>query len=207
MAWDRVRDSYDRVASTYQTRFLDELAAKPRDRQLLEQLAAAVGDPVLDIGCGPGQIGAFVRAQGRAVVGIDFSARMAALAAGRLDGAVVGDMRALPFASASIGAVVAFYSLIHLRRHELGPVLDELRRVVGPGGRILFSAHEGRGEVELEEFIGEQVPMAASWFELDELVAGAETAGFQVLRAERRQPYSDEGATVRLYVEAQAEGR
>ena len=55
--------SYDAVAVDYEARFRDELAGKPRDRELLEELAAAVGDPVLEIGCGPGQVGVYVRAR------------------------------------------------------------------------------------------------------------------------------------------------
>src|SRR5947207_4844730 len=58
--WHRVRSSYDTVARAYEERFLEELSHKPRDRELLERFAAAVGDPVVDVGCGPGQIGAFL---------------------------------------------------------------------------------------------------------------------------------------------------
>jgi SAM-dependent methyltransferase len=128
---------------------------------------------------------------------------MARLAGGRLDGAACADMRALPFASASAGGVLAFYSLIHLRRHELGGVLEDVRRVLRPGGRLLFSAHEGRGDVELDEFLGQRVPFAATFFELDELVTATRGAGLDVTLAERRDPYAVESQTHRLYVGAQ----
>lgn len=61
--WDQLGASHDRVAGKHEDRFLDELAGKPRDRELLDAFAVSVGDPVLDIGCGPGQIGAYVRAR------------------------------------------------------------------------------------------------------------------------------------------------
>ena len=201
MAWEYLRSSYDAVAEKYETRFLDELHTKPRDRELLESFAEAATDPVVEIGCGPGQIGAFVRARGRRVFGLDLSTRMATLAHDRLDAALVADMRALPLASARLGGLVAFYSVIHVRRAELGAVLAEFHRVLRPGGRVLFSAHEGNHEVELEEFIGEPVRVGATFFELDELVAATRSAGFGVALAERRSPYASE-ATVRVYVEA-----
>ena len=201
VAWEHVRSSYDAVAGKYETRFLDELRAKPRDRELLERFAAAVNDPVVEIGCGPGQIGAFVGARGRSVFGLDLSTRMAALAHGRLDAALVADMRALPFPAARLGGLVAFYSVIHVRRAELGAVLAEFHRVLRPGGRVLFSAHAGDHEVELDELIGEPVHIGATFFELDELLAATESAGFEVALAERRSPYASE-ATVRVYVEA-----
>ena len=196
-----MRSSYNTVARTYESRFVDELRDKPRDRELLERFAVSVGDPVVDVGCGPGQIGAFVQGLGRRVAGIDFSPQMARLALDRLDAAVTADMRALPLADRAVGGVVAFYSLIHLPRPDLVPALREFRRVLRPGGRVLFSAHEGRGEVELEEFIGQPVPMIATFFELDELTAATAAAGFEVVSAERREPYPVE-STVRLYVEA-----
>ena len=71
-----------------------------------------------------------------------------------------------------------------------------------PGGRGLLSAHEGTGVVELDEFLQEPVPFAATLFGLDELVGATHAAGLEVTVAERRQPYATEGKTVRLYVEA-----
>ena len=53
----------------------------------------------------------------------------------------------------------------------------------------------------LDEFVGEPVPLAGSFFGLDEMVAATRAAGFTVTLAERREPYASE-ATVRLYVEA-----
>ncbi len=202
LAWDFLPSSYDAVATTYESRFEDELDDKPRDRELLEALARTAGDPVADIGCGPGQVGAFVRQRGRRVVGLDLSPEMARLAKLRLDAALVADMRALPLATDSMGGLVAFYAVIHLRRAELGTALREFRRVLRPSGHVLLSAHEGTGVVELDEFLQEPVPFAATLFGLDELVAATHQAGLEVTVAVRRQPYATEGETVRLYVEA-----
>jgi SAM-dependent methyltransferase len=202
MAWERLRSSYDVVARKYEARFLEELRAKPLDRELLTAFAESVSDPVVDIGCGPGQIGVFVRQRGRRVYGFDLSREMATRAQGRLDGALVGDMRSLPLAPARLGGLVAFYSLIHVRRPELGVVMREFRRVLRPGGRVLLSAHEGQGEIEGDHFLDEPVPIVATLFELDELVDASRAAGLAVTRAERRMPYPSEFESVRLYLEA-----
>lgn len=202
MAWDHLRSSYDATAAKYEVRFLDELRHKPRDRELLTAFAKSVEDPVAEIGSGPGQIGAFVRQRGRRVVGIDLSPEMAKLARARLEGAVAADMRALPLGPECLGGLLAFYSLIHLRRAELGPVLREFQRVLRPSGRVLFCAHEGKDEVELDEFLDEPVPFAATFFELDELIGASEASGLEVAVAERRPHYPNESKTTRLYVEA-----
>ena len=200
---ERLRFSYDLVAAKYEERFRNELQGKARDRELLESLAGSVGDPIVEIGCGPGQVGVFVRKRGRRVVGLDFSQEMAKLASRRLDGAVTADMRSLPLRTASVGGILAFYSVIHLRRPELESVLRAFHRVLRPAGRILLSAHEGQGEVEVAEFLGESAPISATLFELVELTKAASAAGFDIIRAERREPYPSEGQTVRLYVEGQ----
>jgi SAM-dependent methyltransferase len=202
VTWDYLRSTYDTVAAKYESRFLDELRDKPLDTELLAAFARSVGDPVADIGCGPGQIGAFVRSQGRRVVGLDLSPHMARRARVRLDGVCVADMRSLPLASNSVGGVLAFYAVIHLRRPALGPALREFSRVLRPGGHVLFSAHWGTEDVELDEFLQEPVPFAATLFELDELVAATTAAGLEMTRADRRPPYETEGNTVRLYVAA-----
>ncbi len=202
MAWEHLRTSYDTVSEAYEARFLGELAGKPRDRELLAELAAAVTDPVVEIGCGPGQVGGFVREHGRRVYGLDLSPEMANLANRRLDGALAADMRLLPFPSEQFGGLVAFYSLIHVRRTELADTLAEFRRVLRPGGRVLFSAHEGRGEVVLDRFLDQAVPFVATLFALDELVDAGTAAGLTVTRSERRESYPTESGTVRLYVEA-----
>jgi SAM-dependent methyltransferase len=202
--WDRLRASYDVVAARYEAAFVDELAGKPDDLAHLAAFATSLGEGVvLDVGCGPGQVGAAVAALDGAVVrGIDLSTAMAVLAGRRLGGAAAGDLRALPVASGSVAGVVAFYSLIHLRRSEQAAAWSEIARVLRPGGRTLVTAHEGEGTVEVDDFLGAGVPFVATLLSLDEVVAGAEGAGLSVVLAVRRDPYPTEHPTIRLTVEA-----
>jgi len=202
VAWDRIRSSYDTVAAAYARRFDDELTDKPRDRVLLEQFAATVADPIVEIGCGPGQVGAFLCARGRRVTGLDLSHQMTKIASRVLDAAITADMRALPLRQGTVGGVLAFYSIIHVQRPELIGVLEEFRRVLRPGGRVLLSAHEGKGDVAIASFLDHDVPLAATLFGLDELVEAGEAGGLEIVRAERRPPYPSEAQTFRLYVEA-----
>ena len=202
MTWGEIPATYDRVAGVYEQRFANELDGKPRDRELLTAFARSVADPVVEIGCGPGHVGAFARNLGRRVVGLDLSPGMARLAAARLDGVVAADMRRLPLRDDLAGGIIAFYSVIHLRREEVGTAMSEFARVLAAGGRLLVSAHEGDGEVELDEFLGEPVPIAGTYFRLDELVDLVRAAGLAVEVAEQRPPYATEGPTNRLYVQA-----
>lgn len=198
----RTATAYDVVAGPYQERFLDELAEKPRDRELLDELGSKGAGPILDVGCGPGQIGAHLQGGGRHVFGVDASHEMALRASRRLMSAVVADMLALPFADHCVSGIVAFYSVIHLPRTELGRAFDEFARVLEARGHVVVSAHEGDGKAHVTEFLGREVDLDASFFTLDELTGSATAAGFEVVSAERRPPYPNEGSTVRLYVYA-----
>jgi SAM-dependent methyltransferase len=142
-----------------------------------------------------------IEGQQSIVAGLDRSRRMAGLAGRRLaGGSVVGDLRSLPFATGAVAAVTAFYCLIHLPRSDLGLAVAEIARVLRLGGRALLTAHEGEGDVRVDEFLGAAVSVPATFFRLDELVEACEKAGLDVPVAERRPPYANEGDTVRLMV-------
>ena len=78
------RDSYDAIAEAYADWIADELTARPHDRAVLgafSELVLATGSPdVLDIGCGPGRITAFLAALGLSPRGLDLSPAMVGLA-------------------------------------------------------------------------------------------------------------------------------
>jgi len=108
---DHTRLSYDRVAAEYAARLNDELTHKPLERALLDAYATRASGPVCDLGCGPGQVGAYLRSRGARVVGVDLSHGMAQQARRLHPDLPVAqaDMRALPFA-AGAGRPPAHYT-------------------------------------------------------------------------------------------------
>ena len=120
---EAARRSYDAVACAYADGFHDELAHKPLDRALLRSLVEQAGDgaPVADLGCGPGHVAGWLSRHGAAVVGVDLSDGMIAVARREHPEAEfrLGDLLALPARDGEFGAVVALYSVIHLGLGEL----------------------------------------------------------------------------------------
>jgi SAM-dependent methyltransferase len=204
---DELKASYDAVAEAYAETFFDELSRKPFDRGLLDAFATlAAGSSALDVGCGPGHVGRYLSDRGVDVVGVDLSPAMVEIAR-RLNPALrfeLADMRSLPIEDGAVGAIVAFYSLIHIPRAEVPAVLGEFRRVLAPSGRVLLAVHGGSGTVTSAEFLGKRVPFEATLFAKDELVDVITAAGFEVTAATVRAPYEFESQTPRLYVSATA---
>lgn len=110
------------------------------DRRWKDRLIALAkvdaSDRVLDLACGTGDI--LFRAAGvaRVAVGLDVTHRMLQIAKAKQDAAVVtGDMLALPFPSNHFTVVTAGYGLRNVPNLE--QAIDEIARVLAPGGRLL----------------------------------------------------------------------
>lgn len=138
-----IRDSFERAAAHY-----DEAAVLQREvgKRMLERLDLVRIDPklIVDVGCGTGiATAALMKKYRRAqVVGID-------IALGMLTGArkrapwfrklycVCGDAEALPLGEASCDLI--FSNLTLQWCGDLDRVLREFRRILKPGGLLMFS--------------------------------------------------------------------
>lgn len=205
---DGVRASFDRIAEQYAADFADELSRKPWDQERLRDFARRCGGgPVLDVGCGPaGHVGRFVAAHGPRVIGIDLAPRALAVARHRASQLpfVAADMHALPLAAGTCAGIVAFYVLIY--EADPTPALEELRRVLRPGGVLLLAVHAGEGHQHFDDYKGLPVDVEL-YLRRPAVVSGQLVqAGFHVERTEARAPYPFEHATERLYVLATAQG-
>lgn len=102
---------------------------------------AGPGTCALDLACGTGDIAFELAARGARTVGLDLTPRMIELARRKRQARhgsvafVVGDMAALPFADASVDLVTTGYGLRNVP--ELDVALDEIGRVLRPGGRLV----------------------------------------------------------------------
>ena len=196
--------SYDRVAERYAEEFCGELERKPFDRELLDEFAASVRadtGPVCDIGCGPGQIARYLHERGVNVRGLDLSREMVKQAR-RLNPSLSferGDMRALDLPDALLAGIVAFYSIIHLKREEVPRALAEMARTLKPHGRLLLSFHGGEGELRRELWYDKPVSIEITLFQPEEMAGYLAAAGFEVERIAAREPYEFEYPTRRLY--------
>jgi ubiquinone/menaquinone biosynthesis C-methylase UbiE len=118
-------------------------------RIALAMLSIAPGDRVLDVACGPGNFTRdFAPAAGDGlVVGIDASETMLDVAVRETESANVayirGDACELPFRDGSFDAICCFAALYLI--DDPMRALDEIVRILAPGGRVALLASCNRG--------------------------------------------------------------
>lgn len=203
---------YDPVAEDYARAFCDEMSKKPFDRKMLDWLNEKVnGDGVIcDLGCGVGQVAGYLRSRGANVCGIDLSTEMIKQAR-RLNPEITfqpGNMLALnDIADHAFGGIAAFYSIIHIPRASLPDALQEIKRVLRPGGRLLLTFHIGQKDLHLDEWWDKKVSLDFYFFETQEIKDCLGSAGFELEEIIERDPYPDiEVQTRRAYLFAKKPG-
>lgn len=119
----------------------------------LEVLSPRAGERIIDVGCGPGllvhDLATEVGPKGR-VIGVDSSLPMLKLAERRCADLpqvelIEGDAANLAADDAAFDAVACIQVLLYIA--DLDRVLDELHRVLTPGGRIAVMETDWRGAV------------------------------------------------------------
>lgn len=178
-----VRAAYARHAAAYTERLGSMATVHPADEHLVSTWAAGIDGPVLDAGCGPGHWTAHLASEGADVRGVD---QVQAF----IDHAqrthphlsfTVASMDALPFESATVGGVLAWYSLVHHRPDAVSGTLREFARILRPGGSVLIGFFTGPDLAPFDH----AVATAHRW-PPSALEAVLATAGFDVTETHTR---------------------
>ena len=146
------RAVFDREADSYV-----DLALMPAERRVLELLGDGLHEmAMLDLGIGTGRTGYTFAPLVRRYVGLDYSQRMLERAQERLEREpgvelVLGDACDLSAVGKDFDFVLFSFNGIDAASHdERRQILSEVRRVLKPDGRFLFSSHS-LGALPLDE--------------------------------------------------------
>jgi SAM-dependent methyltransferase len=170
-----VGQRYTEVADLYIRMFgaVDRVA--PQDLSFLERNLGDSDGTVLDAGCGPGHLAAYLTGLGLTVQGVDLVPEFIGNARANWPGVdfAVGSVHTLDMPDRSLGAILAWFSLIHCEPAELTDVLTEFRRVVRRGGMLVVGFFEGA----CVERFDHKVAPAYRW-PVDEMSRMLSAAGF-----------------------------
>lgn len=138
---DQVADAFGSTAAAYLTSPTHATGADLRT--LAEAIAATPDATVLDMGCGAGHASFAAAPHAKAVVAYDIAPQMLATVEGAAKERGLDNIRTqqgaaevLPFADHSFDWVISRMSAHHW--HDVPLALAEVRRVLKPGGKVLF---------------------------------------------------------------------
>ena len=152
-------------------------------KAMLDLMPPVDGRTVLDAGCGTGRYARILAAAGtRHVAGVDRSSAMLAHARGSGAALVRADMRALPAGDETCDVIVSGLMLPDIA--DLGIVTREWRRVLRPGGVLVYSTLHPIG-AELGWTRTFETPhgthtLPAAWHSIDEHRRACSAAGLIV---------------------------
>jgi len=174
-------NDYDSFAEAYAASNENNLLNAYYERPAMLALAGDVaGRRILDAGCGAGPLFAALRDRGAIVTGIDKSAGMLELARRRLGDEAdlqVADLASpLPFPDDTFDDVTASLVLHYLQ--DWAPALNELRRVLKPGGRLIASVDHPFVTFLAHREAGREPDYFATYNHTDEWTVDGQTALF-----------------------------
>ena len=122
---------------------------RPMDPRRLTARAAVIeslapGIRVLEIGAGPGRDAIALRDAGSDYVGVDLSLAHCRRCRATGAAAVRASVRHLPCRTGSFDLVWSMSTLMHVPDSAIDGALDEVRRVLAPGGRAVTGVWGGR---------------------------------------------------------------
>jgi len=184
MANEASRAAYSGRATEYIDLLGSMSSVHPSDLQMVSTWASDVDGVLVDAGCGPGHWTNFLAEQGSSARGIDQVPEFIEHAAMTFPAVAfaVGSIDSIDAATASVGGVLSWYSLIHYEPGTIQGPLREFSRVLQPGGTLLVGFFEGDA---VEEFAHAVAP-AYRW-SVDALSAELHSAGFDVLESHVRK--------------------
>ncbi len=193
---------YDRSAQRYVEAIgvdINEQCEASLDRAMLEvfatELARSASGIVLDVGCGPGRVAAFLaNTLGNHVHdirGVDLAPAMIAAARAahphlRFE---VGSLTHLNVPSGSVVGAAYWYSIITTPIAELHHVWTELDRVLAPGGEVLIAFQAGADSgITRTDASGSGATLTLYQHAIESVVATLTARGFEVVAQAHRMP-------------------
>ena len=138
---------------------------------------------IIDVGCGPGQWTNYLRDAGADAEGIDPVPGFIDDARRRYPDVPfrLGRAEDLGVDDASVGGILAWYSLIHTEPEQIGVVFEEFARCLRPGGGLAVGFFEGAVLAPFDHAV-----TTAYFWPVDALARIIEDTGFAVAETHTR---------------------
>jgi ubiquinone/menaquinone biosynthesis C-methylase UbiE len=199
----KIKKAYDIASEEYAKKCFFELYDKPLDRKLYDLFYERIVNkgPVLEIGCGPGEIANYLKMRGLDIIGVDISDKMIEQAK-KLNPFIdfrVGDVFHLDFKDKSVAGVVSAYLIVNFELNDLAKAFKEIQRVMMKQGHFLLSFHAGNEVIEINDFFVDGNSIPYTFFDPEVVAEILLKSGFRIIETINRMPYEGE-VTKRTYI-------
>lgn len=200
----RAVQSFEAIADLYGKEFGDKLRRKSFDLELVQEFTMRLpsGLTLLEVGAGPAQLSSVASEIGARVLMSDASEAQIRTAIERLPHIppIVADLRELPFSSNVLGGIAAYYCLMYGSAEHLPNVFEEWWRVLATEGVVFIAVHAGNSFQRMTEWRGRQVDIELIERDPELTLHQLRATGFDIVRAEVRDPMPEEHPSRRLFI-------
>lgn len=190
-----IRNAYNAAAQVYADSFYHELYSKPLDVKLLDLFCERVNPtlPVCELGCGPGEISAYLKYKGLDMIGVDISGEMIKVTE-KLNPAIkfqTGDVFNLDFSDESLSGVLAPFLFVNYELKDIRKGIQEIHRVLSLEGIFYLSFHTDGDRISVGDFLVEKNQLEFIFLDVDDVRDLLSSCGFEVIESIVRYPYKD----------------
>lgn len=170
-----VKRRYTELSEAYIRMFGAVAGVDSDDLRFLERNLGRCAGTILDAGCGPGHLTAYLTDLGLTARGIDLVPAFIESARANWPDVefAVGSMCTLALSPASLSGILAWYSLIHYEPDAVGEVLRIFRTALSDTGTLVVGFFEG----DVVEPFAHKVTTAYRW-PVDDMSATLSASGF-----------------------------
>nr|VDG62427.1 Malonyl-CoA O-methyltransferase BioC [Streptococcus thermophilus] len=177
------QEAYSDVADTYIDLLGSIDSVDEADRLFIAEGFKGVTTNILDVGCGPGHLTAYLNSLGHQAAGIDLVPQFVNHARRIYPGIEysVVDIESLGETAENVGGALAWYSLIHMTPGDMVKALETLSRILVPEGVLIFGGFHAESRKRFDHKV-----LPATAYSEDDITSLIENAGFRVSRVETR---------------------
>ena len=180
---------YDKIAKSYFKKF-------SKYSEYIDEFLSLISKngKIFDAGCGPGIDSNYMDSKGFRVVGVDMSKEMIKLAKQNLPKITfkLSDLRKINFSENSFDGIFASFSLIHLSKVNILPLLKKFNKILKKEGIIYISLQSGESkEIYITEPLKQDERIFLNIISFEEINELLVKSKFSIIKKFERKPKSE----------------